>query len=105
MIMRVKGFELTDARGVVTNLREPLEARGGARCQSARRSCCISDSQRYFTFVRTFSKLGGETSEKQMRKMSVCGYESGRRRLPNEQGRARSALRLPAGFQGMEAQR
>jgi hypothetical protein len=33
------------------------------------------------TFRRTFSNDGGETMEKQMRKMSVAGYDSGRRRL------------------------
>ena len=33
------------------------------------------------TFRRTFSKLGGETMEKQIRKTSVAGYDSGRRRL------------------------
>ena len=33
------------------------------------------------TFVRTFSKLGGETTEKHSKNTSVWGYESGRRRL------------------------
>jgi hypothetical protein len=33
------------------------------------------------TFVVTFSKLAGLTTEKQTRKTSVCGYDSGRRRL------------------------
>lgn len=38
-------------------------------------------------FVRTFSNDGGETSEKQTRKMSVCGYESGRSRLKDRSRR------------------
>lgn len=33
------------------------------------------------TFVRTFSKLGGETNEKQTKKTSVWGYDNGRKRL------------------------
>lgn len=63
-----------DVWRMMLNLRVPLFTR------SVHNPCRGAWLPGRLAFVLTFSKLGGDTSEKQMRKTSVCGYDSGRRR-------------------------